>query len=674
MFFTLLVLLATTFGAINADYVLFSTLSSSSCSARPYFSSVLYNTGGCASMGNGTYYKFVCSNTSYGAVNLYSTTDCSGSTIASMATGEFLGCISSSSSNATPAVLVSCQSGTYVPHGYTVSSGYAPSPNMNGGMSQACPLAVTTAPTSITTFPIGVCSTWSDSGYSSMMSCFNSTHVAISYYGNAECSGTVYSATYNPLGCSVESGSVTVKTCTNTAYSCDGGSYNSDGGSNESSCSPCLAGYYCPSPTFTSTQYPCPASTYSTGGASYTSPYTCNMCASGKTSPQASTSSSACTTATAVSATINTVQFSSKISGISATLVANPTALATQLTLQLNTAVGGGSTKFAVISIKNEAGMTIFPVVRQLFGLNELERVLQSSAATTSITVVVAVSSIYITSAFVTGDAQALMTSVIAIVANGATVGAPTILCDARTSTSSSACSTAVSATINTVQFSSKISGISATLVANPTALATQLTLQLNTFVGEAGTTFTVISIKDAAGMTIFPVARQLFEATRVLETTTSITVVVAVSSIYITSAFVTGMAQALMTSVIAIVANGATVGAPTILCDDTSATSSCAPKSTPQTDHSGHGGGVAATSVASTSIGAAIGGAVGGVVFVIIIIVVVIFIYRHKKRTAELSKRSNIAPAAGIAVIVPVVGTNYTTQPVMNLVVRSSV
>jgi len=234
------------------------------------------------------------------------------------------------------------------------------------------------------------------------------------------------------------------------------------------------------------------------------------------------------------------------------------------------------------------------------------------------------------------------MTNLLSQFAPLAVAATPYILCDASKgdtclSDQVAAVSTGV---VNTVQFSSKISGISTALVSKPKDLAKSLTEQLNAAGG--GTTFVIISILNAEGKIIYPVSRQLFElndiVTRELQTTTSITVTVAASSTMITGAFVAANAQNLMTTVIGIVANGATVSAPTVLCDASLTSSSCSSTKL-------YSAPVAPAAAASSSIvGAAVGGAVGGIVVVLGIITFVVLYNRQRNNAPKVNNAPQVS------------------------------
>ncbi len=242
------------------------------------------------------------------------------------------------------------------------------------------------------------------------------------------------------------------------------------------------------------------------------------------------------------------------------------------------------------------------------------------------------------------------MANLLSKFAPSAVAATPVIICDASKGVTClsyvlAAVSTGV---VNTVQFSSSIAGISTALVSKPAELALSLTVQLNA--AGRGTTFVIISILNAEGKIIYPVSRQLFElndiVTRELQTTTSITVTVAASSTMITGAFVAANAQNLLTTVIGIVANGATVSAPTVLCDASLTSSSCSTTKL----YSAPAAPVAAAA-SSSIVGAAVGGAVGGIVVILGIIACVVLYNRQRKNVPQVngapqvSKRKEAGP-----------------------------
>lgn len=142
-----------------------------------------------------------------------------------------------------------------------------------------------------------------------------------------------------------------------------------------------------------------------------------------------------------------------------------------------------------------------------------------------------------------------------------------TIICDQAVS-GSSACNSGAPGAANTVQISTVLSLDSAVL-ANP-AFAPTLAGALNAAAAGAGVgaTFTVLSVVNSTGTTIYA-------AQRVLAATTA-TVVLAVTGPAITSTLVTGGIGSLLAGVVPTVFAGATAAAPTILCDASTKGAAC--------------------------------------------------------------------------------------------------
>jgi hypothetical protein len=203
MSFALLLLAATFSATVNADYFQTSQYyTSSTCAGTATTTTFLYMNG-CQSY-NGGSNKAVCSNSSYGVFNSYSTPDCSGSATSSSSISGFpWGCTASSQSMSYQG---SCVTGDYTAptSGVITKSGYT---------DVTCPVA--SKPNQILMTQIGVCMT---SGLSSgKYSCFNSTHSAATVYASTDCSGTVVSVVYSQLGCSIDQYGVTVRSCSTTS-------------------------------------------------------------------------------------------------------------------------------------------------------------------------------------------------------------------------------------------------------------------------------------------------------------------------------------------------------------------------------------------------------------------------------------------------------------------------
>ena len=205
------------------------------------------------------------------------------------------------------------------------------------------------------------------------------------------------------------------------------------------------------------------------------------------------------------------------------------------------------------------------------------------------------------------------------------------MLCPTNTYSSAADPQSCVSGSV--VQASFEISGVTSSLLAQPAALATSITAQLNN-ASNGQSVFSVIQI-NAAGKQIYPVLSRLLVGTavsqRLLETTTSISIVVAAAGTGLTSTTFLAGAQNAMTTALAIVLPGAVTTAPSILCD-ASKGNTCT-LSTVSNDVSKDTASTTSSQPAS-GLGAAIGGAVGGVIFIIIVVVVIYYIYGQKKKS----------------------------------------
>lgn len=145
---------------------------------------------------------------------------------------------------------------------------------------------------------------------------------------------------------------------------------------------------------------------------------------------------------------------------------------------------------------------------------------------------------------------------------------ATTIICD-RAVSGSSACNSGAPGAPNTVQISTVLS-LDSAFLANAAVFAPTLAGALNAAAAGAGVgaTFTVASVVNATGATIYA-------AQRVLAATTA-TVVLAVTGPAITSALVTGGIGPLLTGVVPGVFAGASAATPTILCDASTKGAAC--------------------------------------------------------------------------------------------------
>ena len=165
---------------------------------------------GCMPVSGGNMFsKPMCLNSSYGVMNYYSASGCSGTAASSSPISGFSwGCTSYIINSMS--IQGSCVTGDYT----APTSGLIQKFDYKDAYPQTCPVPVTSKPNQIAVAQTGMCLPFVALGNKGFKySCFNSTHLAYTEYGTPDCTGTAASITYGKLGCSIDQYGATVSSC-----------------------------------------------------------------------------------------------------------------------------------------------------------------------------------------------------------------------------------------------------------------------------------------------------------------------------------------------------------------------------------------------------------------------------------------------------------------------------
>lgn len=204
------VLLALSAAAVNADYIQSAQFGSANCAGTPLARSVSFLS--CQSAGSGFWRAVACTNSTWGVVNFYTTSTCTGpaatSPAPSVINGFSWGCSASGSQSSEG----TCVTGAWAAPASSLAV-------VNYPNSPVCP--VNTSADNAIAYSVGSCLSF---GSASVRASCTSSSYSVTSFPSADCSGSGTAAT-GSIGCAPNTGSsgsqpgVSVYQCTSGASS-----------------------------------------------------------------------------------------------------------------------------------------------------------------------------------------------------------------------------------------------------------------------------------------------------------------------------------------------------------------------------------------------------------------------------------------------------------------------